>query len=717
MVAAFLVLATSARLTPLTPAPRVGQTFEWRVEGLVAPTRPYEVGAGPTAKVQTPDGRSSRVAAFWYVPHRRETLDGKERFVPTGPGEWRLRYTPTRPGRHEIVLEAPGAAKASVGVAPGKLQGFVRRSRSNPGYLQYLDGSKFIPIGMNVCWWNEGGTQDYERWASRIRAAGMNYARLWMSPWAFGIEANPGALGAYSQDQAFALDHVLEVFRKEGIQVALCLDYHGMLQTQKDYWGSNDNWTKNPYNAALGGPAKTPNDFFADPEARRLYRQRLRYIVARYASYPNVAVWEFWNEVDNVRSNFRDSDMLAWHAEMAREVRALDPYGRLVSTSLTHDTIPEIWKDMDLVQSHSYGQANPGIDFGLRAKRFRRDFGKPHLVGEYGVDFRAPKVEDDPRGRGLKQAIWGSLLGGGAGCAQSWWWETLDANNAYPAFASLAKFVRQTGIGARGWASLDTVGTEEMAELPALKGGDFDVRVPLVSAWGARNRGFLLLTDPAGAGGQARHLGGYLHGTSKPEMRMPFRLEGYFGPGAEVRVHVNSVSDLAILRFLVDGKPVFEKAFPDKDGKYEVNGEYGETVSVKVSEGRRSIELQNVGRDWAVLDWLEVEGALRTQPLGGEAPPVEGVASGTGEEAVVWVCDPRYAYPNNAKQAKAEPVSGAWLELRGMRAGAYRVRWWDTSEGVWRSEQRTRADASGRLNLSVPSFREDIAARIVRTGT
>jgi hypothetical protein len=31
----------------------------------------------------------------------------------------------------------------------------------------------------------------------------------------------------------------------------LCLDYHGMFESEPDYWGGNNFWPENPYNVAI----------------------------------------------------------------------------------------------------------------------------------------------------------------------------------------------------------------------------------------------------------------------------------------------------------------------------------------------------------------------------------------------------------------------------------------------------------------------------------
>lgn len=724
LLAVAAVAMVQPSLVPVQVPSRVGLVGEWKVEGLPVPDRPFDDGEWRlVATIERPKREPAVVEAFWYAPFTpAKDTDSKQVFTPSGTPGWRLRFTPMDPGAHRLELRVThrgqlvGTAKARFRARPGTLDGFLRVSPENPHYLATADGRRFLAIGWNAAWWNAGGLDDYERWAERMQAAGMNYARLWMSPWCFGIENAPGQLGNYGLDAAWALDETLRIFRRRGVHVILCFDYHGMLQEDKDFWGGNDNWRLNPYNAANGGPAQNQNEFFTSPEARRLYQQRLRYIVARYGAYPNVGVWEFWNEIDNVARHFRAEDMIGWHRDMAAAVRAMDPYGRLVSTSLTHDGYPTIWTEanLDLVQSHSYNQTNPGPNFAERTIRFRERYEKPYILGEYGVDYRAPALEDDPKSRGLKQALWASLLGGGAGTAQSWWWETLDAQGIYPMFKSIADFARQSPIGQAGWRPIRVAGPEESSELPPAAPGasPMSVRLPLVQAWGEQNPGMILLTERTQIGAQAANLNGYVHGTSKPELQRPFRLRGHWGDGARVGVFVNSVSDAADLRWLIDGVDVGGKRFPDRDGKTEVNGEYGEELWMNVPAGTRTVELKNVGPDWAALDWVEVQGALTAARASADAPPVRGVASGTATEAVLWILDPTYSYPANAKEREARTLAGAWVELPGREPGAYIVTWWDTAAGRWTGETEASAGQDGRLRVQAPAFQEDVAALI-----
>ena len=56
-------------------------------------------------------------------------------------------------------------------------------------------------------------------------------------------------------------------------------------------------------------------------------------------------------------------DVLAWHREMGQWLHAHDPYGHLVTTSLTGGSErPEIWSlpEMDFSVYHSYNESAPG---------------------------------------------------------------------------------------------------------------------------------------------------------------------------------------------------------------------------------------------------------------------------------------------------------------------------------------------------------------------
>ena len=207
---------------------------------------------------------------------------------------------------------------------------------------------------------------DYAAWLKGLGAAGGNWARLWLAYNEKGLEWMPRAhsqaghrddylgLGRYSPGNAWRLDEVVRLARENGVYLMFCLGTYGEF-TEGGYFNEGC-WVSNPYNAKNGGPCARPADFWTNPEARRLYKKRLRYLIARWGYSPNVFAWEFWNEVPATPAN------AAWVAEMAAYLKRHDPNQHLVSTTYGNAAT---WKcpDVDFTMTHMYGQAGNTADF------------------------------------------------------------------------------------------------------------------------------------------------------------------------------------------------------------------------------------------------------------------------------------------------------------------------------------------------------------------
>ena len=142
-----------------------------------------------------------------------------------------------------------------------------------------------------------------------------------------------------------------------------------MFQVNNRNWGGSNNfWKTNAYNQINGGPCEKPNDFFTNARAKTIYQKRLRYLIGRYGYSPRLLAWQFFNEIDNVFSTtLNGDDVVAWHREMGQWLHAHDPYGHLVTTSLTGGSErPEIWSlpEMDFSVYHSYNESAPGKGVG-----------------------------------------------------------------------------------------------------------------------------------------------------------------------------------------------------------------------------------------------------------------------------------------------------------------------------------------------------------------
>jgi hypothetical protein len=414
-----------------------------------------------------PRGVTHRVPAFYFQGYTRSLVDGQQRLQPAREPVWKLRFAPTRTGiwtsrwsartASEHVIAGP-SERFVVSGGPGK--GFLRRSVHDPRYLVHDDGSPYFAIGENVSWYGAPRTFDYDRWFTRLREHGANYARLWMPSWAFALEAPGSPLGDYTTrlDRAWELDYVFDLAQQSGISLMLCLQNHGPFSL-----AFNSEWAQNPYNAANGGPLTQPQEFFTNPTARELFKRRLRYCVARWGYAPQLLAWELWNEVD-LTGGYDPVVVTAWHREMADYLRALDPNRHLVTTSMSFypalarsPEVGELWNSagVDLTQIHRYTTIANGIALGERdvsadlpelVDLMLTRHGLPTIVGEYGVNAENAEVTRalDPNGIALHDALWSTALAGAFGAAMSWWWDSyIDVSPEifYPKFRALARFL------------------------------------------------------------------------------------------------------------------------------------------------------------------------------------------------------------------------------------------------------------------------------------
>ncbi len=693
-----------------------------------------------------PSKRAVSIPAFWYRPFARELKkdpkDGHEfeSLTSLGEGEWRVRWTPLESGKHSArvtVRRKQGAYAQATSTCSvlgrdkndAASRGFVRLNPKNTRYFQTDDGSPLPLLGENACWPGARGTFDYDDWLPRMQRAGMNYTRLWMWNNSFGAEFLPEERQNYNQERLWRLDTVLEEARRKNIHVMLCLDYHGIFQTQPDMWGGNDWWTRHAYQKNTGGPCDKPNDFFTEPAAEVLYRKRLRYLVARYAAFPNLLSWQFFNEINNVygdegktRQENRDAlklnppDVVAWHERQSKYLQGIDPYHHLETTSFgSAGEQAAMWRlpSLSYANWHWYGNwsgKGKGVLSMARevGSRFPTAYQKPVVIAEFGTDGRSGSSESDPLRRGLHQAIWGGVFGGAAGTAMPWWWEETHKENLYPMWAALKAFL-PASFGGEKWAPrpVQTPQFKEELGAPEATGLAFDEKITLLDSWGGQPDGPAII-NRAGDG-QNSTLNGFVHGTGKPEQRAPWRIQANLKTGARLVLHLNSVSNGAVLVVRENGRELLRRALPNKDGGYERNNEYNEDIAVALDAGRADIEVENPGGDWLFLDWARLEGALPSS-VPQQATPLEAFALGDGTGTLLWAVDANFAWPRG-RAAQASRAHGGQATLPELASGAYIVQWRSPSTGQVLGEQKVRAGKAG-LALALPDFEGDIAARI-----
>jgi hypothetical protein len=570
----------------------------------------------------------------------------------TAQGQWQT-VRATRNG-------APVKAKLTTSATPQPLR-FVRRKGA--GFV-YDTGALYWPLGHNVAW--RSGSLDVADAFAKLGAAGENWSRVWMCHW------DGKNLDWETKDDTLSLivarrwDGIVAAAQKHGIYFQLVLQHHGPYALSV-----NSNWDENPWNVKNGGFLKTTAEFFTHPEALRRTKNKLRYTVARWGYSPSILAWELFNEVEWTEgAKNAPKTVEAWHKTMAAYLRALDSHQHLITTS-SHLSGGDLYAAVDYEQPHAYPPDLTATALSVKPTR------KPIFYGEIGSsgDLNA----DD--GRHLRAGLWASLFSDSSGAAQYWSWENVDKRNLYGLFKAAIGFMRLSGV------------TELRRVRVAVTTPDGGVASSGPGkGWGKAGRTeFPVRPDGTieGMGEMPSFLQGSAHREMFPKADFSVTLNKMGSVAVEVETVARAGGSLVIK---VDGKTLAEKAWPTSARDLTVN----ETIiAPQIPAGVHKITLENPGADWVTL---------RKITIGPVGASVSALAKSDGTRAALWL----------RRTANDAYPSGGTLTLSGMRVGAYKIVWWDTTSGKPFREQTLRADASGQLAVAFLPFRGDIAAFLKR---
>lgn len=445
--------------------------------------------------------------------------DGHEANIPAffdGDKTWKIRFTPTSRGRHSFHRLVVNGMKmdhpsqlSSDGLplqfdiqGPPIGAGFLRPSPRRTQQFVFDDATPYYPFGQNCGWlaWD-----DYDARFAKMKAAGLNWTRVWMCHWAhqnldwrINQPMEPGSLDL---EVARAWDGIIAAAERHGISLQLVLQHHGQYSTFV-----NPNWHENPWNAANGGWLEKPQDFFTDAKACELTRRKYRYIVARWGYSPAIMAWELFNEVQFTDAYVAPDMLDLWNtwltngkkvtpellkkaadilvrlnnspakADAAGNLSLLDlqkilsdleygwiPYAAIGSDedsiAAWHDEMADAIRAADpwrhMVTTSSIPAFSPiwaKMDF-YQYHTYRpdmieavRQFDKPASEFDRPVfygEIGHHSIPDPARedGRYMRTMLWASLFAGGAGPAQMWDWIKTDQIDFYDEFAALAKFI------------------------------------------------------------------------------------------------------------------------------------------------------------------------------------------------------------------------------------------------------------------------------------
>ena len=686
------------------------------------------------ARFTSPSGGDVKVAGFLYQPYTSaRSPSGDEKMTAAGPPYWMVRFAPSVVG----VWHYKVTAKDASGIIKSKQLDFKVTASANPGYVKVsrknprafaFDGERpFFAVGEDMCWGGGAGTYSYADWLPKLHEAGGNWIRVWMWPYSNGLEWSATAtrstggfhgLGVYNLANAWHLDRTLDIVEANKMYCMICLGTFGELSEGGFF--HEGQWSDNPYNAANGGPCQTAADYWTNPLAQKMYKQRLRYIMARYGYRTCIQSWELWNET------WAPAD---WVKVMGQYIKGTgpyagspaDPYRHLLTTTYGKDdvwSIPEI----DWTQSHLYGVgdiADLSIPIAADASA-SKSINKPHLMAEFGIDYRKSDVEYDKAGKGidLHNGIWSAAAAGDAGSAMIWWWDSYVApKNLYYQYSPLAKTAGALPWTSRPWQSI--------AASPTLIKSANITYGPMTlsgsSQWGKAPESDFKV-DVMKDNGKTIYPG-FLYSPAKADLRTvpTFHVE-YPIPG-QFTVHIYTVSEKNTLHMLLDGRVANEvtlDAVPPADKtvtppyksttlqpQYSTyDAVYDQDYSINVPSGQHIIQL-----DLSSGDWVSVSSYTLTNYRTSQLADINlwGVTDGT--HAFVWVQNSRHNWKNDQTDTAEPVISAASTIVHGLKPGAYTLRWINTTTGDVFKSARVKA-AAGGLTLSLPDVSTDIAATI-----
>ncbi len=301
-----------------------------------------------------------KIHGFYYESYTRDPDN-----TTTGQGSWTINQTNDYPFRIrfappvvdvwrckvEIILPSETYTSPSfyfqVHSSPTN-KGFVKVG-SNKRYLT-LGGETIYPICQNMT--NDGynnsvygsevaAPKAYKEFKEEITAlnnAGLKYIRSFMHPHSMDIEFEN--IGNYHDRLhiAYEMDQIFELLEDNEMYVLLDFCWHqANFANPSDvynnhWWDWSDQVKPNEYAYKTEFNLGPPEDFLTDTDARKYYKQKIRYIIARWGYSTSIMGLELMNEMDlfgqvsttsnsYVNNSSVPGDVADWNEYMANYIK------------------------------------------------------------------------------------------------------------------------------------------------------------------------------------------------------------------------------------------------------------------------------------------------------------------------------------------------------------------------------------------------------------
>lgn len=394
-------------------------------------------------------------------------------FKPLSSGTYTYRFEVYLSGVFKEQLQGTFEVES----AEEEYKGKVVVNDTNKRYFMYENTKEsFIPVGMNCAWYSSKSRKsfDYDEWFKRMKENNSNFTRIWMASWSFGLHIGTGAkYDDFSSrlNQAARLERVLALAEEEGIYLFLTMNNHGQFSESV-----NPEWNINTYNQIVSKPYQ----FWTNVDCRTAYKDEIRYIVARYGTYDSLMAYELFNEVDWTQSSsIYDQKIKEWHDEMAKYLRSIDTYSRMITTSYKYVLGSAFsLSSIDISNIHTYDFSRYDAFSGTKnlINQNYRNYNKIVMMSEWGLNAESggDTYSLDPEGITLYQALYGGLLQGAAGTPMTWWWDSyIHKYNLYNLYKGVGEFSKRMDLsGDITYLDTSNISTDSSLSFIGLKSGN-----------------------------------------------------------------------------------------------------------------------------------------------------------------------------------------------------------------------------------------------------
>ena len=678
-------------------APRVGR-YE-KLDLLVGLDGAYENPFDPgqvdlTVQFKAPDGGMIILPAFFCQDYERRRLSsGRGRtnwFYPVGAGTWRARFAPMQTGTYSATArlrDARGVIESQAvrfDCVPSKSKGFLRVGRKDPRFLEFSDGSGFFAIGQNLAFIGEGQyvtlTRAEEIFAS-LSENGANFLRIWTccQDWAMAIEARKSAwcrswgrnapiVPVPGAEGGAAVRRCVKIEGADGASIAVSPSHAVALKPDTRYVVSGRFMADGPsaLRVDTGRGDRTP--FLAAPKgqckefSREFATGRNDFWLGRM-TLSLVGSGTIWLDRLSLKEAAGGPELL-WEADVNRPVRGF-------------------YNQVDCFILDKLVEAAERSDIYLMLCVITRDLYMKSLSDDESPEYE--KAIDDVK-KLMRYAVarWGYSTHVAA-------WEYFnEINPGLPTdrfYAELGRYFEQIDI----YRHLRTTSTWH----PSAK----DLRHPQLDV-------------------------GQLHHYMRPETEEDFKDEvecildrkrflrkhapnkpvliGEFGlatPKWGLSEHMKQ--DAAAVHFR---NSLWASAFSDVSGTAmfwwwdQLDRQNAYHHYRPLAEFLKDVSFSG-------LDDIRAKPSdERIRVLGWQGP----------DRAFMWLSSAEATWHNIVIEKKQPPeIKSAEMEIQGLEAGRYRIRWWDTRKGGAIAERQMLLK-QGPLRVSVPPFSGDIACKITR---